>query len=84
MNKGFYERCKKVVSNLELTYEQGIARDVILNELDMLEKQEKDYQTRFVKAIEYIKPYRVIDEKYWIEFTIENKIELLEILGDKE
>lgn len=35
-------------------------------------------------AIEYIKPYRVIDKKYWLEFTIENKMELLELLGEKE
>lgn len=54
MNKDFYERCKSVVTKLDLTYEQGIARDVILNELDMLEKQAEDYQKRFSKAIEYI------------------------------
>lgn len=38
---------------------------------------------RIDKAIEYIKPYR--DETAnWYEFTIQNKCELLEILGDKE
>lgn len=42
-------------------------------------------QDRIDKAIEYIKPYRVIEHNIgWIEFTLENKIELLEILGDKE
>ena len=77
MNKDFYERCKKVVSNLELTYEQGIAREVILNELDMLEKQAIDYQTRFNKAIEKL--------YLWGE-TLNPTFqkEMLEILGDKE
>lgn len=57
MNKSFYERCKKVVAELDLSYEQGIARDVILNELDLLEKQAEDYQKRFNKAVKYIKEH---------------------------
>lgn len=82
MNESFYERCKKVVSNLELTYEQGIARDVILNELDMLEKQAKDYQTRFNKAIELLN-----NMKKWSYFKDSPSVdELLNILkgSDKE
>lgn len=55
MNETFYKRCKKVIAKLELSYEQGIARDVILNELDTLEKQVADYQKRFSKAIETLK-----------------------------
>ena len=73
MNKSFYERCKKVVAELDLSYEQGIARDVILNELDLLEKQAEDYQKRFNKAVKYIKecqlgvdsmdrPYMLLDQ----------------------
>lgn len=55
MNKDFYEICKSVVGKLELTKEQGIARDVILNMLDMKEEESKDYLTRINKAIECIK-----------------------------
>lgn len=54
MSKDFYEICKSVVGKLELTKEQGIARDVILNMLDMKEKESKDYLTRINSAIEYI------------------------------
>lgn len=45
----------------------------------------KEYlQQRIDKAIEYIKPYRVIDKNIgWLEFTLENKMELLEILEGK-
>ena len=45
----------------------------------------KEYlQQRIDKAIEYIKPYRVIDKNIgWLEFTLENKMELLEILVPK-
>lgn len=55
MNETFYKRCKKIVKELALSYEQGIARDVILNELDNLEKQATDYQKRFAKAIKILK-----------------------------
>lgn len=46
----------------------------------------KEYLQQIIdNAIEYIKPYRVIDRNIgWLEFTLENKMELLEILGDKE
>ena len=63
MSKDFYEICKSVVGKLELTKEQGIARDVILNMLDMKEEESKDYLTRINKAIEYIKEYRYITDK---------------------
>lgn len=43
-----------------------------------------ELQNKIYEAVEYIKPYRVIDKKYWIEFTIVNKMELLEILRGKE
>ena len=78
MNEKFYERCKKVVANLDLTYEQEIARDVILNELDMLEKQAQDYQERFNKAIKYIKNHNTIENNLYEQ----SKCELLEILGE--
>ena len=42
MSKDFYEICKSVVGKLELTKEQGIARDLILNMLDMIEEESKD------------------------------------------
>lgn len=83
MNKGFYERCKKVVSNLELTYEQGIARDVILNELDMLEKQAKDYQTRFNKAIEILKDTNIEMPTTLLIETIDYALKILEVNENK-
>ena len=70
MNSEFYKRCKNVVANLKLSYEQGIARDVILNELDCLEKQAEDYQKRFNKAIEYINKTNFL-EKGYIKFMYE-------------
>lgn len=81
MNKTFYKRCKKVVAELELSYEQGIARDVILNELDTLEKQVADYQKRFSKAIEYINNFNVFEKfsfplmKKWEENQVKGSID---------
>lgn len=81
MNKSFYERCKKVVAGLDLSYEQGIARDVILNELDLLEKQAEDYQKRFNKAVEVLLCYgETFDNK--IHQEMQNK--LLNILESQE
>ena len=67
MNDNFYKRCINIISNLKLSYEESIARDVILNELDMLEKQAEDYQTRFNKAIERLTLKGDIQEKDVIE-----------------
>lgn len=75
MNNDFYERCKTVIAKLDLTYEQGIAREVILNELDNLEKQVEDYQKRFSKAIKYL------NEPNRDSFDF-SKARLLEILGE--
>ena len=87
MNNKFYERCINIVSNLKLSYEEGIAREVILNELDILEKQVEDYQTRFDKAIEYIKKDEFVDyipnSKSYLRL-MKIRCDLLEILGDKE
>lgn len=75
MNKSFYERCKKVVAELDLSYEQGIARDVILNELDMLERQAEDYQKRFNKAITLLKESTKHREPVLIEKQVLNILE---------
>lgn len=74
MNEGFYQRCKNVVGNLKLTYEQGIARDVILNELDMLEKQAEDYQNRFNNAVNRLKELKLLTP---MEYEREEQIDIL-------
>ena len=59
----------------------------IANQVIRIEKRKvKILQKRIDKAIEYIKPYRVIEDigNCWVEFTLEDKAKLLEILGDKE
>ena len=77
MDSYFYDRCKRIVANLELTYEQGIARDVVLNMLDMEEKQSKDCLKRINDVITYLKqPYR---DKY--DFSVS---QILMMLGDGE
>ena len=79
MSKDFYEICKSVIGKLELTKEQGIARDVILNMLDMKEEESKDYLTRINKAIKYLKDREEDNECCSVCSVMSDK--LLEILG---
>ncbi len=46
----------------------------------------KDYKQRIDKAIKYIKEHIRIDDEYpdYMEMLLEERNELLEILGDKE
>lgn len=81
MSKDFYEICKSVVGKLELTKEQGIARDVILNMLDMKEEESKDYLTRINKAIEYIEKNKLNTNKISEMLCGSEVMVLLEILG---
>ena len=86
MSKDFYEICKSVVGKLELTKEQGIARDVILNMLDMKEKESKDYLTRINKVMELLDNHDqdtgTIYYKYNNRFVISKlKERIREVLG---
>ncbi len=74
-----------LLSDIESCYNSILRNDNFQAKIDIedINKEAKEIIQRINKAIEYIKPYRMIEHNIgWIEFTLEDKIKLLEILGD--